>query len=195
MTASEEFVDCFRWVYGAYRNIARLLYAMDPLLADHGFDVYGSWASIWPRPTTSVLKPHEWLPDYVVRQYYRAPFKGREVVTVAGIPWLQHDDSFGEPLCIVSRMNVLSTPDDVYWLAVAQAWDPERRQLRSPTAIGPDETVFDAQEAGRFREVVTQDGLLTVAWPLLDIDTVEACERHLVAPLLACEWPDPAPAE
>lgn len=120
---SKGILDAFGQVRDVYRSVSKLLLASDAVLYERGFAAYDTWKAVEAK-SLSHGNPDAWIQHRMVRQHHRLNRRDRELLTVGVMLWNPRADLVGEPLCIVSFLEVQSTNSyDVNWIPLMQAHD------------------------------------------------------------------------
>lgn len=184
---SSAFTDAFEFVQRCFINTGELLKTGDVVLGQRNWQPYEArWTAVPPvEGGLKVWNAAEWLPYYAVRQYFRKGRQYKEVLTVSAFLWDRRGGRKDLPWCLASYASLAACDsNEVYWLPLCQrrsahGADGKIHELREADLIDYDE---DAR--ARFRRVI-RDGLVTsIAVPLLDVTSVGDLEQKVLAPLL-----------
>jgi hypothetical protein len=103
-----------------------------------------------------------------------------------------YNPDFAEPLCIVSRLTLAlpSFGDDIYWLAVAQAYQKDLADGKVKILDAKISEDWTAEEKSFFNEVVKGGRFISAALPLVEISKLSDVERRLIDPVIGYRlWP------
>lgn len=181
-----KMVAAFEYIRETYRTVSRMLQSADAIMADRGLAPHSGWHSIWPHRSATVASADQWIPAFVLRQYFSSGMQESEVVTLGCVLFSLDDRRLSEPICIGSHLFATEFPNDIYRWALTQRWalashptDGVPRFLRSADI----RFVADDERAG-FEKVVVGGVLATVAVPLLTITSTADLERCIIDPIL-----------
>ena len=161
MNDSIQLTRNFRYVSEVYETCATMLQSADSCLHhDYGFSPY-DWEAIYSsKKWRGVGTFREWLPKFVVRQYYRPEHKDHEVLTLGALLW---DEEVDQALSVASFMKLSTVDrDEVYQWGLAQGWTKPVQADGSVREIEPDHVNLKLDR-------VSDGKILSVATPLTEI--------------------------
>lgn len=183
MSDASEMARAFAYVSDVYKTTATMLLSVDALL-DNWIPYGGAWSAIWPTRGSGLKSHREWLPTFVLRQYYRRGREDQEVLTVGAALWGWGDRPLTEALCIGSWIRVKDAPDEVYKWALVQRWTRHPPDGVART-IASSEVDFHGEERTLFERHVVDGKIESVAVPLPSITTSSDVRKAILNPLLA----------
>jgi hypothetical protein len=183
MSDASEMARAFEYVSDVYKTTATMLLSVDALL-DDWIPYNGAWSAIWPARGTNLKSHREWLPTFVLRQYYRREREEQEALTVGAALWGWGERPVPEALCIGSWMRFGDAPDEIYKWALVQRWTslPPDGTLRTITSTDVD---FRGEEKALFERHVVDGRVESVAVPLPTITKSSDVRTAILEPLLA----------
>lgn len=196
-----QWIETFKSINEFYLNVGRMLMSADEILERYSIYLYDDWNEIFPsnkspkvaaalsNRETLIYEETSFIPAWLIRQYYPSGLINKEVITIGAVLWFRYNSQFKEPLCIASRISCKNEaiPDDIYWIAVAQAFaeNPEANgKIKAIDKKYIENLPINEVTKQTFSAVVKDDKFLSIAIPLLEITTPNDLKNRLLEPLL-----------
>lgn len=166
------------YVRDFYQNIAKLLLTAEELLRPRGWEPKSA-------PVSHPAHDHSRLPGFIMRQF-QTKSAPTELLTLAAVAFDLLDRKIEQPVLIASRMRPTRTDDGrLDWITQAQIRSRHDltfdRVLRVSKA---DLRTENRHRAPTFEDLVTNDELLSLTVPLVEIGDPKTLNTRVLDPLL-----------
>ena len=178
-------IESFRYVRATLRNCAAMLTTADALLRERDWLPYPiSWVTA-QRGKDVLADVELWLPGRLIRQFHRPDRDNPDVLTIAAVPDPPITSSTTVPVCLGSWMEKAAEPILIYDVAVAWFWCVEPPPADGSVHLVTQAKLRPGSEVSKgWTGIVSNDVLLTVGRPLLDVTNPDELLKLVIEPLL-----------